>query len=416
MAQEQKTRIVYVNHTGQISGAERVLVDILQGLDRTRYEPYVICPADGGLSRLVRPLGVACVSAPSLQARFTWQPSRLIQYAKSFGRMILAIRKTIITIDPEFIHANTLRAGIASTLATIGSRRTVIWHIHDILPRHPLTFGVRILAYVSKRTRIITVSHSAARAFCGSFSFKNRIQTIYNGTDLRKFPIKRPGSSQFRREVGIPEDAFMVCSVGQICERKGLRELITAFSAICGKVPHMHLALVGRVVFPHEQKYRSTLSMMAVASGMSGRIHFTGERHDISAVLQAADLLVLNSFEEPFGLVLVEAMASGTPVLATRVGGIPEIVRDSENGWLIESKDTSGLAAKLLELSQDREMLDQTALFAHDFTCPQFSLQRFQNSVNMLYLEVVSRTEIAMNRGNQSMQAKFSQRQGGSHA
>ena len=87
--------------------------------------------------------------------------------------------------------------------------------------------------------------------------------------------------------------------------------------------------------------------------GIENRVHFTGELCDVSGVLQASDLLVLNSRDEPFGLVLIEAMACGTPVLATRVGGIPEIVTDSENGWLIESGDPAALASTLLELSRN---------------------------------------------------------------
>jgi L-malate glycosyltransferase len=108
----------------------------------------------------------------------------------------------------------------------------------------------------------------------------------------------------------------------------------------------------------------------------------------VSALLQAADLLVLNSREEPFGLVLIEAMSSGTPVLATRVGGIPEIVRDDENGWLVEEGDTAGLASKLAELSLSKVKLEQAAQRARELTCPQFSLERFRSQLQVFYAEL----------------------------
>jgi L-malate glycosyltransferase len=100
-------------------------------------------------------------------------------------------------------------------------------------------------------------------------------------------------------------------------------------------------------------------------------------------------LLVLNSREEPFGLVLVEAMSSGTPVLATRVGGIPEIVRDSENGWLVDRSDTAALARKLLELSQNTTLLESTAQHAREVTCPEFSVERFHGKLHGFYAELM---------------------------
>jgi glycosyltransferase involved in cell wall biosynthesis len=416
MTQFQKTRIAYVNHTGQVSGAERVLLDMLQGLNRAHYEPYVLCPINGELSRLVAKQDVPCIPTPYLEARFTKHFVRLIRYAMSFSRATVAIRKAIISINPDIIHANTLRAGITATLATIGSRRNVIWHVHDILPQHPLTTGIRLFAYLSKRTQIVAVSYSAARAFCGSLSFKNRVRTIYNGTDLGRFPHKRLGSSQFRRQAGIPNEAFLVCAVGQICARKGLLQLITAFSDIYMQVPEMHIAIVGKVVFSHEEAYRSQLLQTVSELKIGNRVHFTGERHDISAVLQAADLLVLNSFEEPFGLVLIEAMSSGTPVLATCVGGIPEIVRDAENGWLIESGDTEGLASKLLALIRDREMLAESAEVALKYTCPRFSLEWFYNNLERMYVECGFQKRQMLNARYHAVQNGYSYYQGDYHA
>jgi glycosyltransferase involved in cell wall biosynthesis len=150
----------------------------------------------------------------------------------------------------------------------------------------------------------------------------------------------------------------------------------------------MHLAIAGKVVFRHEEKYLDALRAAVMVSGIKNRVHFVDELRDVSPLLQAADLLVLNSLDEPFGLVLIEAMSSGTPVLATRVGGIPEIVSDSENGWLVEKGDTPALAAKLLELSHNRIALLQVAQHALRTTCPLFSLNRFHNELANLYAEL----------------------------
>jgi glycosyltransferase involved in cell wall biosynthesis len=386
MILSRRQRVVYTSHTGRVSGAEKILLDVLRGLDRTRYEPFVLCPVEGDLQQLLKTQGVSCTTIPTLHARFTWKLGQLLCYVVSFATVIFMTRKAIERCNPDFVHANTVRAGIVTTLATVGTGRTVVWHIHDSLPRHPLSQIIRLLAYKSVRTYIVAVSNATARTFCGSLPFKDRICVIHNGTDLSRFPLKRPEeSSSFKLQLGLPKECFLVCAVGQICVRKGLRELLEAFSQIYDDVPQMHLAIVGRPVFSHEEMYGDELIAMATAAGIADRVHFTGECHNISAVLQSADLLVLNSFEEPFGLVLIEAMSSGTPVLATRVGGIPEIITDSENGWLIKSNDPAGVASKLLELSRDPESLGRVARSARNTVYPQFSLDRFLVDLHKLY-------------------------------
>lgn len=382
-----RMRILYVNHTGNVSGAERVLLDILQGLDRNRYEPIVLCPIEGRLRREVRALDVACRELPNVGARFSLRPDRLICSVVSMCSAVFALRKQVSEIKPDLVHANTIRSGISSTLATVGTATPVLWHVHDILPKHPLSAAIRMLAQLSCRTHIVAVSHATARAFCGAMDFGGRARTIHNGVDLEKFPLKSPGLSSFRRKLGIPQGSFLVCAIGQICERKGLRELIDAFQRICKSAPQAHLAIVGAVVFKHEEPYFNALREIARNSVCPERIHFTGELSNVSEVLQAADLLVLNSRQEPFGLVLVEAMSSGVPVVATRVGGIPEIVTDRVNGWLVEPGDSIGLASKLLILSAGRDALEEVAQVARRTTCTQFALRRFHDNLARLYSE-----------------------------
>jgi len=388
MSALRKTRILYVNHTGQVSGAEKILLSILRGLDHTRYEPYVLCPPQGELAREVRALGAEWLPWPVLRARFTWRPDHVLQGIASLCAAVISLRRQLRTVDPNLIHANSVRAGIAASMAAIGTRKPVIWHVHDTLPRHPVSTAIRIIAHLTRNTRVVAVSHATAKRFSGLLPFGTRVRTIYNGVDLNRFSVGRSGQSAFREHIGVPEDDFLVCSIGQICARKGLRELVDAMRQIHPQAPNMHLAIVGKVVFQHEEAYLHELCADVKEAGLEGCVHLTGELANVSPALQAADLLVLNSRDEPFGLVLIEAMASGTPVLATRVGGVPEIVSDSENGWLIANGDTAALSSKLLDLSQDRSALTRVAQTAHRTTCPQFSLERFQNELIQFYAEL----------------------------
>jgi glycosyltransferase involved in cell wall biosynthesis len=396
MSATRQTRVAYVNHTGAVSGAERVLINMVRGLDRATYEPIVICPLDGDLARMLKTEDVACVALPAVYARFTWRPDRLWKAVVSLTRAIIALRTTLSKLNPDIVHANGLRAGIIVSIASIATGRKVMWHIHDNLPRHPLSSLIRFSALLLRPARVVAVSNSTAKAFCGPFSFKGRISTIHNGIDLSRFPLKNADSLRLRDALGVPEDAFLICAVGQICARKGLLELVSAFEMAHTHAPRMHLVIAGSVVFEHERGYFDLLCATAAAPQIAGHVHFAGHVQDVSALLQTADLLVLNSHEEPFGLVLIEAMSSGTPVLATRVGGVPEIVKDSENGWLVDKSDTAALARKLLELSQSRSLLEKTALHARKVTCQQFALEKFHGKLHRFYAELISSNERAI--------------------
>jgi L-malate glycosyltransferase len=389
-------RVAYVSHTGAVSGAEVVLMNMVRGLDRALYEPVAICPQQGALARLLRAESVPCEALPEVQARFTWRPDRLCKAVASLIRAMIGLRRTLSRIQPDIVHANSLRAGMIASAASIGCDRKVVWHVHDNLPRHFLSSLVRIAALQLRPARVIAVSEATTKAFCGPFSFQGIISTIHNGVDLRRFPLKSADRWRMREALSESPGSFLICAVGQICARKGLLELITAFGMARSQAPHMHLVIAGGVVFEHEKEYLYLLRLAAAAPEVAGSVHFTGPLENVSELLQAADLLVLNSHDEPFGLVLIEAMSSGTPVLATRVGGIPEIVKDGENGWLIDKADTAGLARKLLEIADNRKLLEKVARQAHDLTCPQFSLEKFLARLQDCYAGLVSASERAI--------------------
>lgn len=397
MSASRKTRIAYVNHTGNVSGAEKVLMSMLRGIDRARYEPILLCPADGGLAEEAKTVGVPWLPLPAVSARFTKRPDRLLKSLMELWGAVRTLRRSMRALAPDLIHANTVRAGITASLATIGMGGIMIWHVHDALPRHPLSTLIRLFAYLDRRTRVIAVSHATAWRFCGDIPFKGRVRTIHNGTDLTRFPLKRKRQCAFRETLGISEKEFLVCAIGQICARKGLLELLSGFHRISEQAPQMHLVFVGAAVFQHEEKYQESLIAAAAAPGIAGRVHFTGALRDVYPVLEAADLLVLNSREEPFGLVLIEAMSAGTPVLATRVGGVPEIVTDSENGWLVESGDIDALSLKLLQLSRDEAALENAARVARAATCPQFSMERFYERLMKFYADLDRRSDLGWN-------------------
>src|ERR1044072_7025664 len=175
-------KILFYNHTGQVSGAERMLLLILSRLETSAFEPLVVCPEQGPLQKMAGELGVKVESVSGLDARFTWRPDQLVRYLKSFLGVIRHLRRTVVKLQPDLLHANSIRAGLVATAATIGLRTRVLWHLHDLLPQHPLSTLIRAFAAGSSRTGMIAVSEAVARNFRGRWSrlMKDRVSVILN--------------------------------------------------------------------------------------------------------------------------------------------------------------------------------------------------------------------------------------------
>lgn len=420
MSHDSRTRVLFTNHTGEVSGAERVLLQMLRGLDQQMYEPTVLCAETGPLRAEVEMAGVRCLLMPAVQARFTTNPRLLLGYLGSLVRAIGIMRKQIQAATPDLLHANTVRAGIITTVASIGTGIPVIWHVHDILPSHPISTAIRWLVLSSRRTRAFAVSDATGKAFVADASFGDRVATLYNGVDLRKFPAKATGAEAQDRpnykigkdhialctELGLPESAFLFCQIGQIAPRKGLRELVTAFAKLVAANADAHLLIAGEAIFNKDYEYRDDVLALRDRLGLQLRVHFLGARRDVPHIMRAIDVLVLNSLQEPFGLVLVEAVSSGTAVLAANVGGIPEIVTDGETGWLVNPKEPSTIAARMLHLVTHREQLEVVQRAAMLTVCPRFSEDRFLLELHTLYAALpLRRREKSNLQANQSWQA-----------
>jgi glycosyltransferase involved in cell wall biosynthesis len=381
-------KILFYNHTGQVSGAERVLAMILARLNPQGFAPVVVCPESGALAKMVTELGVRVETIAGLEARFTWRLDQLARYAWSFVRVIPELRRKVTIIKPDLIHANSIRSGLVTTAATIGLGTAVVWHLHDLLPRHPLSKAIRIVASLSRRTRMIAVSEAVARNFRGRFSsrLKNRVSVILNAIDLDQFhaPQASPtGPNAVRAELGLSKDDLVLGIVGQLTPRKGQLELIGAFSQ--ANVSRSTLLIVGAALFNRDADYAERLGHEARARGVADRVLLLGARRDIGRVMQTLDLLVVNSTVEPFGLVILEAMACGTPVLAAAVDGIPEIVEHGKNGWLVPPRDKRMLGEAIAYLSREPELRARLAAEGKKHVARNFSLDRYLTELESFY-------------------------------
>src|SRR5438552_4940022 len=210
-------RVLFYNHTTNISGAERVLLLALRRIDRTVIEPVVICP-DGELARECDQLGVPIRAINELNARFTLRPDKLAIYLLSLLKTVRALRNEIISAEVDAIHANSIRAGIVALFATLWTGRIVFWHVHDELKPHPLSTVTRLLVRASRRCRVIAVSEATASSFIGHIlkgsQVRRPVMVIHNAVDLESIDADVKGRD-LRGDLGLEPDSFLFGTVGQ---------------------------------------------------------------------------------------------------------------------------------------------------------------------------------------------------------
>jgi len=382
-------KILFYNHTGTASGAERVLLMILKELNHQAFNPVVLCPPEGRLPEMVNEVGVRIIHINSLKARFTWRVDHLVRYLASFMGVIQAARSIILSEAPDLVHANSIRAGLVMSIATAGLKVPVIWHAVDVLPRHPLSVGVRLVGYASKRNHILAVAGAVATRFRGVLArgagWRSRIKVIYNPVNAERFQPNSTSRREIRRLLGISEKTQAIGIVAHLTPHKGQLELIQTFADLAPGAPDAILFVIGDALFNSGTDYRNSLTRAASLPAIAGRVRFLGARNDIPNLMRGLDLLVVNSLTEAFPLTVLEGMASGTPIIATAVGGTPEMIRHKENGWLIPARDRRSLAEALLTLLGDEPLRKNLASKARRDAVARFSMEGFSAEIHSLY-------------------------------
>ena len=387
-------KILFYNHTGTVSGAERVMSMILDRLDRDHFEPVAVCPDESPMMEMTQRLKVRTRGLKPLEARFTWRLDLVIRYLVSFAEVIRCARRLVIDEAPDVIHANSIRAGLVMSAATMGLDMPVIWHAHDILPRHPLSTAIRLFAIVTRRNRILAVSQAVAKRFRGVVlrPLKRRVPivVIHNAVDLERFQPNAKDREEIRCALGLSETQPVVGIVGQLTTRKGQMELIEAFARVSRDAEDVVLLVAGAALFNRDEEFAEQLERAVEKLGIADRVRFLGPRDDIPELMQGIDLLVVNSHEEPFALTVLEGLSSGTAVLATAVGGTPEMIRHGENGWLVKARDRNALVKAMLTLLRDESLRRQLGREGRQEAIARFSTKRFLREVEELYRDVLN--------------------------
>jgi glycosyltransferase involved in cell wall biosynthesis len=207
--------------------------------------------------------------------------------------------------------------------------------------------------------------------------------------DLTRF-AGAPAGERLRHELHLPPNSRLVVVASRLTRLKGIECFLSAAAALSVKHPDVRFLIVGETS-PPDPAYLQSLERLARELGIADRVTFTGRRSDIPAVLGAADVAVMPSLNEALSNVVLESMAAGAPVVATRVGGTPEALTDGATGLLVQPGDAGAIATAVSRLLDDRALACRLGRAARERIAERFSVERMVSATEDLYAELLAR-------------------------
>lgn len=350
-----EVKILYVNHTGTLGGAEHSLLTLIAGLPKD-VVPVVASPA-GPLHERARALGARTEVLPGTTGSFRLHPARTPRAVLDIARSAVAVRRLAHRLRVDLIHANSVRAGLITAPSRATGGPPTVVHVRDVVPagkagtlvRHTVRLGAH---------RIICISEHVAHGF----GAQERLEVIHNGVDLRRFDPGTGDRAEQRAMLGLGRDDRALGVVAQITPWKGQDDAITALAGVRRSHPRTRLMLIGEAKFLSRdtrfdnRAFEAALVEHARRLGVGDAVTFLGERADVAALVQALDVVLVPSWEEPFGRSVIEGMAMQRAVLATSVGGPPEIIDEGVTGLLAPPRHVGAWTRKIVRLLDDDDL------------------------------------------------------------
>ena len=365
-------RILWLIDTLHMGGAESLVLPFAKRLDRTQYELFICSMGTIGTNALEAELRESGIPVTNLGARN-------LRDVRAFRRLLKFVREQRI----DLVHAHLTYSAIWSALLSriTGIPSVASLHVAPSATREQKkTLRFRLLTDVRDRlmrfaldrwsSAVIMVSDALRQTYLAAGGLRaEKLRVVHNGVEVERFRRDRAETrARLLREFNLPSDARIAVTVAVLRPAKGIEVLLEAVRL----VPDTHFLIVGDG--PMREEWTALTD--------SNRVHWAGFRRDVDAILAGCDLFVHPSLDDAFPTVLLEALAAGLPIVASRVGGIPEIVDDGVTGRLVPPGDAQQLAAAI---NATRHTSREAAIAASQ----RFSTEAWIERLSRVYAEVL---------------------------
>ncbi|GHN29305.1 glycosyltransferase family 4 protein [Lactobacillus delbrueckii] len=369
--------ILYLHAGAEMYGADKVLLELVSGLDKTEFNPIVVLPNDGILRNKMQENGIEVhiVDYPILRRKY-FNPKGIAEYSATYFNSSKEIVKLLEGRSIDIIHVNTT-AVLEGIYLKKKLRSKLIWHVHEIIlqPRAIYKFLSLLIGKYADKT--VAVSKAVKQHLIDSGYIKdNQVEVIYNGVDSDRFS-PNVDNEYLYEEWNVPKDAIKVGMIGRVNAWKGQGDFLNATEGLLKKYPNLYLFIVGSA-FAGEEWRVDELKQEIAEIPEHDRIIFSEFRTDTPAIHNFLDVFVLPSTNpDPLPTVVLEAMATGKPVVGYRHGGVCEMVKEGYNGLLAEVRNPTDLAKKVDTLLSNEELRKTMGEHSRDRLLENFSIESY---------------------------------------
>lgn len=364
-------RIAFVTSESGLGGGETSLLNLLRAGKGEGWDPLLVCPA-GRLSRAARAreIEVREFRFPDVHLALGFVPLLSVRTVRELGCLLC-------DSGVHVLHAESFLGLVYGGLAARLRRIPCVATYHGYWKLGNPAARMLVSACCD---RVYPVSRAVDREFAGWFN-RRRVVALGFGDEFR---AALPGQAEARRRLGLPAEARIVLQVGRFQAIKGQMNLLRAAERMVASGWQRLLVLFAGGVLDEQDgpgmDYRQEIAAAVSSRQLAGRVRLLGHRSDVPLLIRAADVVVCPSEFETFGMNVVEAMAVGTPVIATRVGALPEIAADGVSGRLVPAGNTQALASCIAEVLSDgaqaRRLAARACKTAHERYAPEVRVRR----------------------------------------
>jgi len=390
----KRIKVIRVIARLNIGGPAIHTIILNEGLDKNRFDSHLITgkPAqgEGDMTDLAREKGIKLTIIPELSRKINLWPDMI-----ALWKLFKIIKKE----KPDIVHTHTAKAGVLGRSAAILNRVPITVHsfhghvFHSYFSSTATKVFIFIERIFAKFTdRLIVVSDSIKGDILKHLGTASETKTsvLRLGLNLEKFKNTNQLKGEFRKELNIDTAVLLVGIIGRLTAVKNHKLLFEAIRFLKDESPDLNV----RFLIIGDGELRSSLESCAANLGIREWVQFVGWRKDIPRVYADLDIVALTSLNEGTPLSIIEAMAAHKAVVATAVGGVPDLVEDKKNGWLVDSNDAAKLKQALSILLKDEKLRNKIGQTAGLHVYERYSKEQLIENVENLYKDLVTKKNL----------------------
>lgn len=375
----EKIKVLHITQ-GTIGGTLEYIKLFFDNIDREIYEVCLICPTYGPMKKDIEDMGITV---------YPVEMSREINIRNDL-KSFLEINKLIKLIKPDIVHLHSSKAGIIGKFSSYFNKIPCVYNAHGwSFSMNISEKKKKIYAFIEKKTSIfcnaiVNISdneYKMARDY--KIADDKKMITIHNGIDIQKYKHKNYCKEEVLKELNIPKDSFIVGMVARITEQKDPLKFVELAKVICNKVDNAYFVLVG------EGELRQNVESLIQQYQLEDKIKITGWVNDVNKYIHVFDVGILTSRWEGFGLVIAEYMRASKPIIASNVGGIPELIQDSYNGVLVDVDDLDKFTKSILAFYKDEKLREKYINNSKHVLEHKFNINKVIEKHDELYKKVL---------------------------